>query len=254
MNSPLRDLNAQEFGQIREHNFGKVAQSPAKQSPAKALRHWNSPAHMYLSPAKTPAHKARGDFNTPQSPAFLTPQSPALDPDSPAGLFGRFVVEPKPAEILELFHTLLQMADASSKPVPCEAPYKRICGLPLPWRAEKMKTLMSTKESRAAAAKADSPMRCVIVGGGPVGLRLAIELVVHGHDVVVLEKRRSFGRINRLHLWNWCKQDLKELGAKLFDPPESSYDADPDYCHIGITELQSLLLKTGLMLGVQVEL
>jgi hypothetical protein len=72
--------------------------------------------------------------------------------------------------------------------------------------------------------------------------------------VTVLEKRGEFVRINRLHLWDWVKQDLIAWGAKLFSPPGGSFGADKDYCHIGISELQLLLLKCCLLLGVSVEM
>lgn len=38
-------------------------------------------------------------------------------------------------------------------------------------------------------------MRAVIVGGGPVGLRTAIELAMLGCDVEVLEARERFTRL-----------------------------------------------------------
>lgn len=58
------------------------------------------------------------------------------------------------------------------------------------------------------------PLNCLVVGGGPVGLRLAIELVLGGHRVTVWEKRREVidpetgkfetlgftNRINRPHM------------------------------------------------------
>jgi len=55
-----------------------------------------------------------------------------------------------------------------------------------------------------------------------------------------------------LHLWEWCKQDLIQWGAKLFDPPGGAFGRDNDFCHIGIGELQLLLLKSALLLGVDV--
>lgn len=92
----------------------------------------------------------------------------------------------------------------------------------------------------------------VVVGAGPVGLRCALELHLLGADVVVLERRSSFDRINRLHLWPWCGEDLKGWGAKVLEPPELSFGSDPDFLHIGIGELQMLLFKACLLLGVQV--
>lgn len=108
---------------------------------------------------------------------------------------------------------------------------------------------------RAAAERHCRPLagqRAVVVGAGPVGLRCALELHMLGAQVVVLERRLSFDRINRLHLWPWCGEDLKTWGAKALEPPDLSFGADPDYMHIGIAELQMLLFKSCLLLGVQV--
>ena len=56
----------------------------------------------------------------------------------------------------------------------------------------------------------------LIIGGGPVGLRTAIEVALLGGRAVVLEKRDRFSRNNVLHLWPFLIHDLKALGAKKF--------------------------------------
>jgi len=58
--------------------------------------------------------------------------------------------------------------------------------------------------------------QCLVLGAGPCGLRTAIELVLLGAQVVVLEKRTSFTRNNVLHLWPYTIKDLLNLGAKKF--------------------------------------
>ena len=55
-----------------------------------------------------------------------------------------------------------------------------------------------------------------IAGAGPVGLRTAIEAVLLGAEVDVVEKRTSFSRNNVLHLWPFLIDDLRALGAKKF--------------------------------------
>lgn len=97
-----------------------------------------------------------------------------------------------------------------------------------------------------------SGRHCVVVGAGPVGLRCALELRLLGAEVVVLERHTEFDRLNRVLLWGWCGEDLKSWGAKVLEPPELSFGADADFLHIGIAELQMLLLKPCLLLGVQV--
>ncbi len=56
----------------------------------------------------------------------------------------------------------------------------------------------------------------LIVGSGPVGLRLSIECALLGLKVVVVEKRDRFSRNNVLHLWPYTIVDLRNLGAKQF--------------------------------------
>lgn len=58
--------------------------------------------------------------------------------------------------------------------------------------------------------------QCLIIGGGPCGLRTAIEMALMGAKVVVIEKRDSFSRNNVLHLWPFTIHDLRGLGAKKF--------------------------------------
>lgn len=61
-------------------------------------------------------------------------------------------------------------------------------------------------------------MNVLIVGGGPCGLRAAIECAMLGAHVVVAESRDKFTRNNVLHLWQFVIHDLKALGAKVFMP------------------------------------
>lgn len=97
--------------------------------------------------------------------------------------------------------------------------------------------------------------RVVVCGAGPCGLRAALELALLCAEVTIIEKRpeeEAFIRINRVHLWEWCKQDLISWGAKVFDPPGPTFGSDGDVCHIGIGELQLLLFKSALLLGVKI--
>eukprot|EP00931_Biecheleriopsis_adriatica_P065648 TRINITY_DN4013_c0_g1_i1.p1 TRINITY_DN4013_c0_g1~~TRINITY_DN4013_c0_g1_i1.p1 ORF type:complete len:882 (-),score=227.68 TRINITY_DN4013_c0_g1_i1:98-2743(-) len=93
--------------------------------------------------------------------------------------------------------------------------------------------------------------RCVVVGAGPIGLRAAIELRLLGATVTVVERATEFSRINQLHLWDWCGDEIKQLGAKCLEPPSSDFGVG-DRLNIGIADLQTLLLKTALLLGAEV--
>ncbi|XP_015259172.1 PREDICTED: protein-methionine sulfoxide oxidase mical1-like [Cyprinodon variegatus] len=89
---------------------------------------------------------------------------------------------------------------------------------------------------------------CLVLGAGPCGLRTAIELSLLGAQVVLLEKREDFSRNNVLHLWPYTIIDLRELGAKKFYGKFCSGTLD----HISIRQLQLILLKVCLLLGVEV--
>lgn len=91
-------------------------------------------------------------------------------------------------------------------------------------------------------------MNILIVGCGPVGLRLSIECALLGLKCTIVEKRDRFSRNNVLHLWPYTIIDLKNLGAKLFYGKFCAGSID----HISIRKLQCILLKVALLLGVQV--
>ncbi|XP_025073209.1 F-actin-monooxygenase Mical [Pogonomyrmex barbatus] len=89
--------------------------------------------------------------------------------------------------------------------------------------------------------------RVLIIGGGPCGLRTAIEAQLLGAKVVVVEKRDRMSRNNVLHLWPFVIQDLRGLGAKKFFGKFCAGSID----HISIRQLQCILLKVALILGVE---
>uniref|UniRef100_A0A8B9C6C3 Molecule interacting with CasL protein 1 n=1 Tax=Anser brachyrhynchus TaxID=132585 RepID=A0A8B9C6C3_9AVES len=92
--------------------------------------------------------------------------------------------------------------------------------------------------------------KCLVVGAGPCGLRAAIELALLGARVVLLEKRDAFSRNNVLHLWPFTIHDLRALGAKKFYGRFCTGTLD----HISIRQLQLILLKVALLLGVEVHI
>lgn len=111
--------------------------------------------------------------------------------------------------------------------------------------------------------------KVLVVGGGPIGLRSAIELVMAGHLVTLVEKRREIrdedgslkqlgftNRINRPHMWPFVRNDLGKLNGKDLLSRGAAYPVftEPETSSIGIDELQILLLKNALLLGVNVKL
>ncbi|KAM5256527.1 F-actin-monooxygenase MICAL1 [Ctenodactylus gundi] len=96
--------------------------------------------------------------------------------------------------------------------------------------------------------RACSNTKCLVVGAGPCGLRAAVELALLGARVVLVEKRTKFSRHNVLHLWPFTIHDLRALGAKKFYGRFCTGTLD----HISIRQLQLLLLKVALLLGVEI--
>ncbi|XP_019954409.2 F-actin-monooxygenase MICAL2 isoform X4 [Paralichthys olivaceus] len=117
------------------------------------------------------------------------------------------------------------------------------------WKAKalwsKLDKRMSHKEYQRGQACVGT--KCLIIGGGPCGLRTAIELALMGAKVVVIEKRDSFSRNNVLHLWPYTIQDLRGLGAKKFYGKFCAGAID----HISIQQLQLILLKVALLVAVK---
>ena len=91
-------------------------------------------------------------------------------------------------------------------------------------------------------------LNVLIIGCGPVGLRLSIECALLGLKCTIVEKRDRFSRNNVLHLWPYTIHDLKTLGAKLFYGKFCAGSID----HISIRKLQCVLLKAALLMGVRV--
>lgn len=89
--------------------------------------------------------------------------------------------------------------------------------------------------------------KVLIIGAGPCGMRAAIECQLLGAKVVVIEKRDRMSRNNVLHLWPFVIQDLRALGAKKFFGKFCAGSID----HISIRQLQCILLKVALLLGVE---
>uniref|UniRef100_A0A8D0DCH9 FAD-binding domain-containing protein n=1 Tax=Sander lucioperca TaxID=283035 RepID=A0A8D0DCH9_SANLU len=118
------------------------------------------------------------------------------------------------------------------------------------WRANALWVKLDRRAAQREYMRggACSNTTCVIVGAGPCGLRTAVELSFLGARVVLLEKRDSFSRNNVLHLWPFTIHDLRGLGAKKFYGKFCAGSID----HISIRQLQLVLLKVALLLGVEV--
>ncbi|KAI4471717.1 calponin y domain-containing protein [Holotrichia oblita] len=118
------------------------------------------------------------------------------------------------------------------------------------WKAKPLWKKFDTRANQKcySRGKACPQTRVLIIGAGPCGLRTAIEAQLLGAKVVVVEKRDRMSRNNVLHLWPFVIDDLRALGAKKFFGKFCAGSID----HISIRQLQCILLKVALLLGVEV--
>ncbi|KAK3597319.1 hypothetical protein CHS0354_010956 [Potamilus streckersoni] len=128
--------------------------------------------------------------------------------------------------------------------------YRRLKSRINSWQAQSLWVKLDKRASHKEYRKQEScaNTRVLIIGGGPCGLRTAIEVALLGGKAVVLEKRDRFSRNNVLHLWPFLITDLRNLGAKKFFGKFCAGAID----HISIRQLQCILLKVALILGVEV--
>ncbi|XP_048886342.1 F-actin-monooxygenase mical2b isoform X3 [Brienomyrus brachyistius] len=128
--------------------------------------------------------------------------------------------------------------------------YSRLKAKVTSWKAKGLWSKLDKRAGQKDYKKGKSCVgtKCLIIGGGPCGLRTAIELALLGAKVVVIEKRDTFSRNNVLHLWPYTIHDLRGLGAKKFYGKFCAGSID----HISIRQLQLMLLKVSLILAVEV--
>ncbi|XP_076263943.1 molecule interacting with CasL isoform X4 [Rhynchophorus ferrugineus] len=118
------------------------------------------------------------------------------------------------------------------------------------WRAKAVWKKFDLRASHKCynKGKACAGTKVLVIGAGPCGLRTAIEAQLLGAKVVIVEKRDRLSRNNVLHLWPFVIEDLRMLGAKKFFGKFCAGAID----HISIRQLQCILLKVALLLGVEV--
>ncbi|KAL7854769.1 hypothetical protein SRHO_G00169590 [Serrasalmus rhombeus] len=162
-------------------------------------------------------------------------------------LFENFVQAPTCKSTLQAFNILCSYLELD--PLEHSSFYSSLKSKLTCWKA---KALWSKLDKRAShreykKGKACADTKCLIIGGGPCGLRTAIELALLGAKAVVIEKRDTFSRNNVLHLWPFTIHDLRNLGAKKFYGKFCAGAID----HISIRQLQLMLLKIALLVGVE---
>ncbi|GFY40700.1 protein-methionine sulfoxide oxidase mical3a [Trichonephila inaurata madagascariensis] len=178
------------------------------------------------------------------------PRGTATSPESAMAseLFDQFV---SAATFKSVLHTNRQLCELLRlKPTTIANFYPRLKTKLHSWRAASLWAKLDKRASHKCynRGKACPNTRVLIIGAGPCGLRAAIEAQLLGAKVVVVEKRDRFSRNNVLHLWPFVIHDLRNLGAKKFFGKFCAGSID----HISIRQLQIILLKVALLLGVEV--
>ncbi|KAK5873990.1 hypothetical protein PBY51_018981 [Eleginops maclovinus] len=169
------------------------------------------------------------------------------DRDNVGKLFEDFVQASTCKGALQAFNVLCRRLDLD--PADNDIFYSSLKAKVTSWKAQALWTKLDKRVSHKEYKKGQACVgtKCLIIGGGPCGLRTAIELALMGVKVVVIEKRDSFSRNNVLHLWPYTIHDLRGLGAKKFYGKFCAGAID----HISIQKLQLVLLKVALIVAVE---
>ncbi|XP_052868235.1 F-actin-monooxygenase Mical [Anopheles cruzii] len=163
-------------------------------------------------------------------------------------MFNHFCAATTMRQILGVYRNMCDTI--AIRPGPLNEFYPKLRAIVRSWKAQALWKKFDARAAHKVYSKgtAAAGTRVLIVGAGPCGLRTAIEAQLLGAKVVIVEKRDRISRNNVLHLWPFLITDLKALGAKKFYGKFCAGSID----HISIRQLQCILLKVALLLGVEV--
>ncbi|XP_056383918.1 F-actin-monooxygenase MICAL2 isoform X2 [Hyla sarda] len=163
-------------------------------------------------------------------------------------LFENFIQATTCKGTLQAFNILTRQLDLDPKDY--RHFYSKLKTKVTSWKAKALWNKLDKRYSQKEYQKGKACVgtKCLIIGGGPCGLRTAIELSCLGAKVVVVEKRDTFSRNNVLHLWPYTIHDLRCLGAKKFYGKFCAGAID----HISIWQLQLMLFKIALLHGIEI--
>nr|XP_053649636.1 F-actin-monooxygenase MICAL3-like [Cherax quadricarinatus] len=176
------------------------------------------------------------------------PGAPSPDSAAAADIFEQLCAASTFKSVLYHYRQLCDVLRL--KPTNIRSFYPKLKSKLRSWKAQALWSKFDKRASHKCYnhGKACSNSKVLIIGAGPCGLRSAIECQLLGAKVVVVEKRDRLSRNNVLHLWPFVISDLKQLGAKKFYGKFCAGAID----HISIRQLQCILLKVALLLGVEV--
>lgn len=174
--------------------------------------------------------------------------APSTNQAQAAEYFEQFINASSLKNLLGYFRTMCELLHL--RPTYYNQFYPKLKSSLNNWKA---KAIWKKLDARAnhkcyAKGKIGEKTRVLIIGAGPCGLRTAIEAQLLGAKVVIIEKRDKLSRNNVLHLWPFVIEDLRTLGAKKFFGKFCAGAID----HISIRQLQCILFKVALILGVEI--
>lgn len=104
---------------------------------------------------------------------------------------------------------------------------------------------------RTITSSPSTPQKPLLISGaGPCGLRAAVEALLLGIEVELIDLRTDFSRHNILKTWQATVDDLLSLGLAQFVPGFRKHGV----LHCPTRDIQACLLKAGLLLGCTVRL
>ncbi|KAJ7986091.1 hypothetical protein DPEC_G00347210 [Dallia pectoralis] len=197
--------------------------------------------------ATEPAGGETGEIGPPKNPAFTFEKMGEEERDKAGKLFETFIQASTCKGTMQSFNILCRQLDLD--PQDHGMFHSRLKTRLTSWKAKALWTKLEKRTCHKDYKKgqACTGTKCLVIGGGPCGLRTAIELALLGAKVVVIEKRDTFSRNNVLHLWPYTIHDLRGLGAKKFYGKFCAGAID----HISIRQLQLMLLKIALLVAVE---
>lgn len=165
-----------------------------------------------------------------------------------ADMFDHFSAATTMRQILGLYRNMCDTVGLRAAPI--NEFYPKLKSRIKTWKAQALWKKFDARASHRVYNKGTAcrGTRVLVIGAGPCGMRTAIEAQLLGAKVVVIEKRDRISRNNVLHLWPFLITDLRNLGAKKFYGKFCAGSID----HISIRQLQCILLKVALLLGVEV--
>ena len=157
---------------------------------------------------------------------------------------------PPKARGLEAFELLMERGTRDQGPGTPSMPARVKETIKVLCRQKQRRASITASRPPAVNSKGEPvpPLMVVVSGAGPVGLRCALECQLLGLAVTVVELRLTFSRVNILTLWPQTAEDLMGFGAKLFYPRFTNHG---DLLHLGTREIQLVLFKAALLLGVR---